>query len=96
MVPGMYSDILSGILSDISSFLPDIHCDIHMRSGIFLGAHCYREMVVEVLRRPLGSGAGSWGPAVPIAIRSWRGGEEEEEKEKEKAAEEGAESYLKI
>ena len=55
-------------------------------------SHWYREMVVEVQRRPLGSGAGSWGPAVPTAIRSWRGGEEE----KEKAAEEGAESYHKI
>ena len=48
--------------------------------------------LVEVQQCPLISGAGSWGPAMPTAIRSWRGGEEE----KEKAAEEGAESYLKI
>ena len=39
-------------------------------------AHWYREVVVEVQRHPLESGAGSWGPPVPTAIRSWRGGEE--------------------
>ena len=58
-------------------------------------------MVVEVQRRPLGSGA-----AVPTATRSWRGGEEARRRGREEEEEEeeggggggggGAESYIKI
>ena len=86
ILPGIHSSSLSGIYSDI---LSGILCGIlsgilfGILSGILFGI--YSDICLEVQQCPLRSGAGE-------EARRRRGGEEE----KEKAAEEGAESYLKI